>query len=447
MAKTTTTMNLSALVRTEFSWFALALMAAAIVGLVAEQILLSMLLVSIGYGCWSLWRISHIVKWLGEGSSTNKVPDTIGMMDHVVALVHREKAYSRSQRNSYRAALARFNSLAAELPDATVVLDEHNQINWCNTAAHTLLNIKHERDRGQRIDNLLRAPDFQHFLSNSEHGVEAEITSHLNADKTLSLIKVTAGKGMTVLIARDITQRVRVREMRRAFVADVSHELRTPLTVIRGYLEALLDDDRLAEPHHKSLTQVAEQSERMHYIVEHLLELSKLEGNPLKEAEGDPVLVAQILRTITDALSNSSGKAHEFVLHVDEQLLLLGSENEVYSACSNLISNAVNYTAAGTQITVTWQLNEANNPELSVGDNGQGIEAHHLSRLSERFYRVDKARSRTAGGTGLGLAIVKHVAQRHGGQLRVDSQPGQGSCFHIEFPPSRVANTAKVINL
>jgi len=284
------------------------------------------------------------------------------------------------------------------------------------------------------------------YLAQAEQGVEVEIASPIAADKTLSIIKVKAGKGMTVLIARDITQRVKVREMRKAFVADVSHELRTPLTVIRGYLEMILDDDRTEKTHLDALTHVQEQSDRMHHIVEDLLELSKLEGNPLGEFEGEPIMVSGLLFNIADTLNQTLAQKHHIDVKADDELLLLGSESEIYSACSNLISNAVKYTSAGTAINVVWQLNDAGHPELSIKDNGQGIEPQHLHRLSERFYRVDKGRARESGGTGLGLAIVKHVSQRHGGQLLIDSTPGVGSEFVIEFPASRVASADQLMN-
>jgi len=391
--------------------------------------------------------MANIVKWLESGAASSKAPPTAGMMNQVVGLIHREKAYSRKQKNRYRVTLARFNSLAAELPDATVVYDGQRIIQWSNAAAASLLNIHEERDQGQRIDNLLRAPEMLHFLSQTEQGVEVELASPDTSDKTLSLIKVKAGKGMTVLIARDITQRVKIREMRKAFVADVSHELRTPLTVIRGYLEMILEEPKLDLKTRDALRNVQTQSDRMHHIVEHLLELSKLEGNPLDEHEGEPIVVASVLSNIIDNLQKTVGSEHIFELRADEELLLLGSEGEIYSACSNLVSNAVKYTEPGTTIRVNWELSSDHQPTLSVTDNGPGIETQHLHRLSERFYRVDKGRSRESGGTGLGLAIVKHVSQRHGGQLLIDSTPGVGSTFYVEFPAYRVTSVAKVSNL
>lgn len=435
------------LARTEIVWFVLAMIAALIAGLIVGAPVLVMLGMACVYVLWLLHRIAKIVKWLQAGAASANAPATIGLMDSVVGIVHREKAYSRKQKNRYRATLARFNSLASELPDATVVFDSQRTIQWSNTAAKTLLNIQEARDQGQRIDNLLRAPEMLAYLSQEETGSEVELPSPVNAEITLSLIKVKAGKGMTVLIARDISQRVKVREMRKAFVADVSHELRTPLTVIRGYLESILDDERLEPGLRTGLHSVNQQSDRMHDIVEHLLELSKLEGNPLGDNEGDPTAVALLIRNIVEQSQKTNGAQHHFELNLDNSLLLLSSEREIYSACSNLITNAVKYTDAGSTINVQWGINSNGQPEVSVTDNGAGIEAQHLQRLSERFYRVDKGRSRESGGTGLGLAIVKHVAQRHGGRLIIESEPGTGSSFRIEFPVMRTANGAQVMNL
>jgi len=434
------------LLRTEIGWFAGALLLGLIFGLVVGAPLLLMLLFSSGYAVWLLIRMANIVQWLESGAASSKAPPTAGLMNQVVGLIHREKAYSRKQKNRYRSTLARFNSLAAELPDATVVFDGQRIIQWSNTAARTLLNIHEDRDQGQRIDNLLRAPDMLQYLAQAEQGLEVEIESPVTADKTLSMIKVKAGKGMTVLIARDITQRVKVREMRKSFVANVSHELRTPLTVIRGYLEMMLEDSRLDQTHREALNNVQDQSDRMHHIVEDLLELSKLEGNPLGELEGEPIMVSSLLHNVADSLRKTVAQEHQIEVRADDDLLLLGSETEIYSACSNLISNAIKYTKPDSRITVDWQLNKEGQPFLSVKDNGPGIEAQHLQRLSERFYRVDKGRARENGGTGLGLAIVKHVAQRHGGQLLIDSIPGVGSTFNIEFPATRITNVSRVMN-
>jgi len=436
---------MTTLLRQELSWFVLGLLLAVIVGLIADQFLLIPLLYCICYSLWMLIRMSAIVDWLETGASVKKAPPTLGLTDHIVGLTHREKKYSRKQKNRYRTALAQFNSLAAELPDATVLLDEFKQIRWSNNAARLLLNIHPERDRSQRIDNLVRDPVFQEFLANPD-ATEIELDSPTGRNVMLQMRKVPSGKGMTVLIANDITQRVKTREMRKAFVGDVSHELRTPLTVIKGYLEILQGDKSLPDKMQDALGQVAEHSARMQHIVDHLLELSKLEGSHLNDHEGEPVPVSQLINTLVSGLQTATGKDHQFELSLNDNLALLGSENEIYSACHNLITNAVNYTPAGSKIKVVWQLDDQGQPTLDVIDDGAGIEARHLPRLSERFYRVDTGRSRESGGTGLGLAIVKHATQRHGGELQIDSQPGKGSHFTITFPASRSIDSRSASN-
>jgi len=380
--------------------------------------------------------MNNMVTWLEKGAKTSEAPQTTGLTTDMVQRVHREKKYSRKQKNKYRSALAQFNSLAADLPDATVALTESHEIRWANAAATRLLNIQPDRDLGQRIDNLVRVPEFREFLLSDSKQEELEIQSPVAAEIVLAVRRVRTGKNMMVLIAADVTQRVQLREMRKAFVADVSHELRTPLTVIQGYLEMLQEDNTLPESVAAQLTQIASQSDRMEGIVNDLLQLSRLEGNALGETEGSPVHIPTLLDSILAPLKETS-EAHQFDMQVDNELGLLGSESELYSACNNLLTNAVRYTDAGTRISVEWRKNNSGSAVYTVSDDGPGIEARHLARLSERFYRVDAGRSRDSGGTGLGLAIVKHAAQRHGGILDIQSTPGSGSQFSIVFPAKR----------
>lgn len=437
---------LTSSLKSEISWFAGGLLAAFLVGLILGWPLTSSAIFLCGYSVWLLTRMASIVKWLRNGAKVNNVPQTAGLTDEIVELIHREKKYSRKQRNRYRSTLAQFNSLAADLPDATIVLNEDYEIRWANSAAVTLLNISQERDRGQRIDNLIRNPDFREYLYDSGADDELEIRGPVSQDRILSVRKVPTGQKMMVLIAADITQRVQVREMRKAFVGDVSHELRTPLTVIRGYLEMLMEDDELDADVIQALELVSVQSDRMRGIVDDLLELSKLEGNPLADDEGDPVNIGSMIRSMIGPLQEVATK-HHFKLNIDDSLALLGSEGELYSACNNLLTNAVKYTDPGSTITVSWYQTANGSAAYSVSDDGPGIEARHLPRLSERFYRVDKGRSRESGGTGLGLAIVKHAVQRHGGTLEIDSTPGTGSEFQVTFPPNRSISLQKAANL
>lgn len=225
-------------------------------------------------------------------------------------------------------------------------------------------------------------------------------------------------------------------QVRSDFVANVSHELRTPLTVIRGYLEALIhnkhpDVEMLA----KIYMQMYQQSLRMADIIEDLLLLAHLEGEDHPVDEKKDIPVADILQALCmDARNISGDKKHKIILHADEKLHLTGSESELRSLFSNLIVNAVKYTPAGGHIMVDWYRDENARAIFSVSDTGIGIAREHIPRITERFYRVDKARSRERGGTGLGLAIVKHVLLRHEARLKIESEVGKGSKFTCEFP-------------
>ncbi len=441
-----TQMIISANLKKELGWFAFGTAVALLLGVLLSWPATALTLFMAGYVGWMLYRFETIVHWLRNGAKAERAPFSNGLTDEMVELIHREKKYSRKQKSRYRRSLAQFNNLAASLPDAIIVLDDLGEIRWANPAALKLLNIHPEKDLGQRIDNLVRNPDFSQFVhQTNKEKQEVEIPAPAAPESILVVRKVPSDKHMTVLIAADVTQGVRLREMRKAFVADVSHELRTPLTVIQGYLEILQDNPSLEPSVVNAVNEVNTQSDRMRGIVEDLLELSKLEANPLGETEGNTVNVADMIRAMIAPLNQEALK-HDIRCSIDDSLTLLGSENEIYSACSNLLNNAIKYTETGTRIRLKWQLGSAGTAVFEVADNGPGIEARHLSRLSERFYRIDTARSREQGGTGLGLAIVKHVVQRHGGSLQIDSTPGSGSQFRAVFPASRVQRMQQVAN-
>jgi len=437
---------LSSGLKSEINWFVFGLLSALLAGLILGWPATTVIIYLGSYCVWLLRRMDAMVGWLRSGAKISKVPQTVGLANEMVELVHREKKYSRKQKNRYRGMLAQFNSLAADLPDATIVLNDEFEIRWANSAAASLLNIEQDRDRGQRIDNLVRNPVFREYLYNPAAEDELEIRGPVSQDRVLSVRKVPTGSKMMVLIAADITQRVQVREMRKAFVGDVSHELRTPLTVIRGYLEMLMEREGLDEDVEQALEQLTMQSDRMRGIVNNLLELSKLEGDLLADDEGDPVNIGSMIRAMIEPLKEVA-KKHQFKLNLDDSLALLGSEAELYSACNNLLTNAARYTGSGSTITVSWQRSPDGSARFTVSDNGPGIEARHLPRLSERFYRVDTGRSRESGGTGLGLAIVKHAVQRHGGSLDISSTPGTGSEFQLTFPAFRSILLQQAANL
>ncbi|HKZ10042.1 MAG TPA: phosphate regulon sensor histidine kinase PhoR [Rhodanobacteraceae bacterium] len=330
------------------------------------------------------------------------------------------------------AQLSDLRTVACALQDALVLLDPHGCVRWCNPAAQRLLGITWPRDRGQPLAAHFGDGEAGAWLRAGQ-GDADDVASPVDAAVRLELNLIPYSEHRRLLIARDISRVTKLEQVRRDFVANVSHELRTPLTVIHGYLELLDPEDVPALA--PVLDEMRTQSQRMRQIVEDLLELSRLEMQqhvPEERVEMAPLL--ESLRREAEALSH--GKHHVAVEnegHAD----LLGSPKDLHSAFSNLVSNAVRYTPEGGSITVRWRRTPTG-AEYSVTDTGYGIPADHLSRLTERFYRVSSSRSRATGGTGLGLSIVKHVLNLHDAQLRIESEAGKGSTFTCVFGEERL---------
>jgi two-component system phosphate regulon sensor histidine kinase PhoR len=333
--------------------------------------------------------------------------------------------------------LARFEEVAVALPDATVVLKPDNEIEWSNKVAENLLGIRSPGDAGQRIENLIRTPAFHIYLRNGRFDEPLNINSPRYKGMELSIRIIPFGDGERLLTARDISSFVRVQAMRRDFVANVSHEMRTPLTVMSGYMESLLDDDRLDGEYRDILKSIQRQSQRMQAIVEDLLHLSRLESD-LAEQDNTEVQVPKLLNTLAREVAFMAAESgHEIKLVLNEGLFLLGVAYELNSVFTNLLHNALRHTPRGTCVEIFWDIDKEGKAVLRVNDNGPGIHAKHVPRLTERFYRVDEGRSRDTGGTGLGLAIVKHIVQRHDGIFEIQSALGEGSSFICRFSPNR----------
>jgi len=388
-----------------------------------------------GYLGWHLWQLWQLESWLRRklGEPPRDAP---GLWGGVFAQLHRLRLQSRARKKRLARVLKEFRKSTQALPDAGVVLNKDNGIAWLNTAAERLLGLRQE-DRGQRIENLLRAPEFAEFLRDALPERVVRMSSPVDERLKLSLQVVPYGDTQRLLLAKDITHEVRLETVRRTFVANASHELRSPLTVISGYLDSLAEDPELPAHWHEPVGEMARQSERMRRIIEDLLTLSRLEA-AAPEAERERVDVAGMLAVLRkDALARPQRPA-TVELALDGDAALLGVEAEIYSAFANIIDNALKYTPADGRVQIRWYRDGAE-ACLAVADTGVGIPAEAIPRVTERFYRVDKGRDRATGGTGLGLAIVKHVLQRHGARLEVESQPGAGSTFTCRFPADRVA--------
>ncbi len=358
-----------------------------------------------------------------------------GAWDGIFGRLYRHEKDLRAQIERRNHRIDMLVAAIQALNDGVVLLDAQNHIVFCNATSEGLLGLRARSDIGQSIANIVRQPEFFSYLQGDDLSRPLVLRSERNPGQVLSILLIPYADNRTLMQIKDVTQTDRLDRMRRDFVANVSHELRTPLTVLCGFLETLREIDLSADEQQHYLSLMAEQSGRMLTIVQDLLTLSSIEAAP---PPTDNLLdMAQIIDKLRrDAESLSAGR-HQIIVDADAANDLLGAESELVSAFSNLVSNAVRYTPAGGRVTIRWQ-RDGDGGRFAVEDTGIGIDAQHIPRLTERFYRVDRGRSREAGGTGLGLAIVKHSLNRHQAQLEISSTPGIGSVFAAHFPAARV---------
>lgn len=409
--------------------------AGAAAGVVSGEWLLSAVVVlGIALG-WHLWQLHRLEHWL-RLQRKSAPPLGRGIWGDVFNGLYRLQRRQRERQQHLKRLIREYRDSAKAMPDATVVLHDVDQIQWWNQAARHLLGLSWPQDEGQRIGNLYRHPEFSRFLlSDVDAAKTITLPSPVDANVPLEIRITPYGRNQRLLLARDITRTQRLETVRQDFVANVSHELKTPLTVIYGIAEEMAEELPESAPEwNRSVRLLAEQTERMRRLVEDLLMLARLEGGRAP-AEREPVAVAEVLDSVCAEGRLLSGERNHLIeLTADHELWVLGSEAELRSAFANLLSNAVRYTPDEGTISVRWGADGYGGARCSVTDTGIGIPREHLDRITERFYRVDKARSNATGGTGLGLAIVKHVLARHGARLEVHSQPDVGSTFAAVFP-------------
>jgi two-component system, OmpR family, phosphate regulon sensor histidine kinase PhoR len=424
--------------------FALARLAGILVaglclGLLVGPIWLWLLAAACLYLAWQLVNLYRLDRWLRLRSQID--PPTIGgiwgdIVGQVVRLHRRKQFHKQRLVQLYR----ELRRSTAALPDGVIILSTQSDIVWFNRRAARLLGLKRPVDIGLRVDNLIRSPEFVHYLHGDDFATPLIIRPPVQADLYLELQLVPYGAGQSLLLVRDVTRQMRLEAMRKDFVANASHELRTPLTVISGYLDTLADDPSIDEAWAGPIKDMRAQAQRMNAIIADLLELSRLESTD-GEAPRDPIDVPSMLRRLQrDALAGVD-RPRQILLDVESDAGLFGSMQELESAFTNLLVNGIKYTLSEGMVRMRWWTDEEG-AYFSVIDNGIGIPAEHIPRLTERFYRVDAGRSRERGGSGLGLAIVKHALQRHGGWLDVTSTEGKGSTFTCHFPHERIWQTA-----
>jgi two-component system phosphate regulon sensor histidine kinase PhoR len=400
----------------------------------------------LAFGIWVAledWQARRLESWLGTGKQP--VPRLSGHWDELHYRMYQRLRRVEAEVKAERDKLERFLLAIQASPNGVALLDHEYKIEWCNAQLAAHLGLNAERDRLQRITFLVRHPDFLQYL-NSGVFSEPLILSTPGGGQAVQVQLFpfsepgAAGDHLsTLLLTRDVTEQERTDTMRRDFVANVSHELKTPLTVLKGFLETVQALPLGVDERERFLMLMSEQADRMQSLVDDLLVLAKLESDRRapEATQLDMRVIVDTLRAQAEALSKGQ---HEITASA-EAVPLVGSQTELISAFSNLVTNAVRYTPPGGQISISWR-RTPDGAELVVRDTGMGIAPEHISRLTERFYRVDRARSRDTGGTGLGLAIVKHALQRHGAELRIDSKEGVGSTFKAVFPAQRLSSGA-----
>ncbi|MEE4244590.1 MAG: phosphate regulon sensor histidine kinase PhoR [Kangiellaceae bacterium] len=409
-----------------------ALMLAAICGWLFGDSLIWLSAVIAGYLIWHLRQIYRLKKWLTKSRSLSP-PESYGIWSDIFHTIYLLQKRNRKSRKRLSNILSEFRSSTAVLPEGAIVLGELGEIIWFNRSASQLLGLGQKQDVGQRITNLIRTPKFVKYLSKEKYDKPLELISPVDESIKLSIRITPYNLKQRLVIVRNVTRLYLLEQTRQDFVANVSHELRTPLTVVNGYVE-MLDDykEAIPESFHRPIKQMEQQVERMRLLVDDLLMLSKLETSdqPRHEITVKPHLI--IKRIVDQAKALSEGK-HRINFIGDNIASISGIEKELESAFSNLVFNAVRYTPEGGKITINWEETSLGH-KFSVEDTGLGIDAVHIPRLTERFYRVDDGRDRSVGGTGLGLAIVKHILERHNSSLLITSEVGVGSCFYCYFP-------------
>ena len=386
-------------------------------------------------GTMETLRGYRLIQWL-RGPQDAPAPHSGGFWGEIADRVERSIRQRDQRIAQEELRLSQFLSAIEASPNGVLMLDAGDQIEWCNSVAADHFGLDPQRDRRQRVTNLVRTPAFVTYLQAEKFDEPVDVPNP-RGKGTLSVLIQVYGEGLKLVLSQDVTERERAEGMRRDFVANVSHEIRTPLTVLSGFIETMSNLPLTEVERRRVLELMSQQTTRMQTLVGDLLILAQLEGSP-RPASDRWVPVQRVLAQVQADAEALSAKRHALSFNGTQALQIAGAEAELLSAATNLVNNAIRYTPAGGSVEVSWVLGADNMAELEVRDSGIGIAREHLPRLTERFYRVDGSRSRDTGGTGLGLSIVKHVAQRHGADLDIRSELGKGSSFKLAFPAARV---------
>lgn len=381
-------------------------------------------------GFW-LYQMQRVQRWLNDPGKAP--PDAWGVWGDLLTRIYTQRRMHLEAQATLQSTIEYLQDSFAAIRDGVIMVDQQDAITWFNNSVEPLLGLRYPEDRGQTLTNLIRDPEFNTYFLARDYKEPLQYQTRRGAEKTFLRVEITRfGEGDRVLFIRDVSRAVRLEQMRRDFVANVSHELRTPLTVISGYLSTFLaNEDQLPEPYQKPVKQMAQQAQRMEGLIRDLLWLSRIEAEKRNEPT-ETVDIGGLLQELRDELKEAY-PGSPVQLDIGSQQTVVGSYQKLYSAISNLAINAIKYSPPASPVAISWRV-EDGRALLSVEDRGVGIDAKHIPRLTERFYRVDDSRNSSTGGTGLGLAIVKHVAAAHGATLEIDSKLGEGSTFTLVFP-------------
>lgn len=414
----------------EFLTLGCILTAAGFIGHEQGSFLLGLVFGFLVYIFWQFIQFKNFTHWLHTGEDKLNIP-TSGLWQQQLAYYKEITKNEELARQINKTLEHRFKELSAAMPDGAVVLNDNLQIQWGNPTSESLLGLKLGQDSGEPIQNFIRDPEFIEYISNRDTSAAFEFSSPIDSSKTLQCFLVPYGSNQLLLTIRDVSASHLLETIRKDFVANVSHELRTPLTVLSGYLETFSDDRK-----HKEVKEMQTQTHRMETIINDLLTLSELESAMANEKEKEKVSFKDIAKELQkDAYQLTTKDRHPIKIQSDKDIQTYGIRRELYSAFSNILSNAIRYSPEGGEIVIAWGKGPGADDTIyfSIQDNGIGMEHEHLSRLTERFYRIDASRSRSSGGTGLGLAIVKHILQRHNAELRFDSLADVGTQVFCVF--------------
>ncbi|RBP33207.1 PAS/PAC sensor signal transduction histidine kinase [Marinobacter pelagius] len=409
-----------------------------LVGFIFDRPLWGLTFGLVVYLWWTLVQARRLYQWLANPSGTDEAPQSIGMWGDIFDGLNKLHQNHLRTQDRLRARINRVQESTNAMRDGVIMTDSRGAMEWWNGSAEYLLGFRRNTDQGQYIHNLIRNPSFKSYFDSRDYRDPLEINSpakpHIHLQIQISLF----GDDDRLIVAKDVTRLYQLEQMRRDFVGNVSHEMRTPLTVISGYLETLVDHaDELPPKWRRAINTMAAQSSRMEALITDLILLSRIETGEQTVDDALTDVDALIEQICHDARALSGDKQHKFTVNIGDHRLLRGDENQLRSAFSNLVFNAVKYTPANGHITVSWTTNREG-AHLSVKDTGIGIDPVHIPRLTERFYRADPSRHKDTGGTGLGLAIVKHVLLNHDGNLEIRSRIGEGSEFICHFPRERL---------